>query len=71
MTEREWNRKAARMYMQMKEELNSPYRRVREHANYVRWFFFRDGEMNFLNEMWLSRKESRQLPMSYTEYMLG
>lgn len=72
MTKREWNYEAFRIVLMMKKDLDSPYRRVREHARYVRHFFFGDGEMDFLNnEVWISRRESKHLPMSYTEYFIG
>lgn len=68
MTKREWKVKVGWYYLRMLEWLDSPYRRDREYAGYVKRFLFGDGEISFDNEVWKKRKEERALPMPFNIY---
>lgn len=52
----------------IERESNSPYRREREYADYLRRWF---SEENCDGAPFSLKYEWRQLPMSYNEYIMG
>lgn len=70
MTRREWKVEVYPYYRRMLEWMNSPYRREKEYALYVKRFLFGDGEISiFDNEVWKKRAEERALPMPANVYL--
>ena len=72
MTKREWKVEAYWYIIRAKDWLNSPNRREREYARYIKRFFFGDGEIVFdgNNDVWRMRKVNLELPMPTNIYML-
>lgn len=69
----EWKKEALWYILKCREWENSPYRQEREYSNYVKRFLFNGEEITFdgSNSTFRMRLESRQLPMSPTEYLIG
>ena len=72
MTSREWKTQALWYIKRALAWQDSPYRREREYANYIKRFLFGDGEITFdgNNETWKRRKAERTLPMPTNIYMI-
>lgn len=68
MTVREWKIEVYPYYKQMLKLLDSPHRREREYAQYVRRFLFGDVAISFDNPIWKQRKNDRKLPMPFNIY---
>ena len=71
MTTREWKVKALWYIQRARQWRDSPYRREREYADYIRRFLFGDGEITFdgNNDTWKERKKNLELPMPTNVYM--
>lgn len=71
MDVREWKVEALWYIKRAREWADSPYRREREYAGYIKRFLFGDGEITFdgKNETWQMRKAKRELPMPTNVYM--
>lgn len=66
-----WKYEALHYLLRCEKWLNSPYRREQEYANYLKRFFFGDGEITYdgNNETWQNRMKRRELPMPTNVYL--
>ena len=68
----DWKVKAIRMIMNAQHSENIGGKLNRGYCAYIKKFFFGDSEWHDLEcDTWNSRKQNRELPMSWTEWYVG